>query len=112
MKKSSQLINIFTDIWGIWKEKIELIVNKENANGIENEVIKRILKDYSIIGKIKYGEEKLEISYSKILESINYIPKTNILSRIFPVKNIEIIGSNRIPNSKLNERKGVFANVN
>lgn len=112
MKKSAQLISVFTDTWGIWKDKIELIVNKENVSGIESEVIKKILKDYEIIGKIKYGEEELEISYSRILETINYIPKTNILSRLFSVKSIDFLNSNRIPVARINEQKGEMIHVN
>ena len=112
MKKSAQLISVFTDTWGIWKDKIELIVNKENVSGIESEVIKKILKDYEIIGKIKYGEEELEISYSRILETINYIPNTNILSRLFSVKSIDFLNSNRIPVARINEQKGEMIHVN
>ena len=87
-------------------------MNKENANGIESEVIKKILKDYSIVGKIKYGEEQLETSYLKILETINYIPKTNMLSKIFFAKYTEAFNSNRIPTARINEQKGVIVNAN
>lgn len=100
MKKATQLMNVITDSWGVWKEKIEIIVNKEASKGIESEVIKKILNSYELIGKIKYDEENMEASYLKILETINYIPKISILSRFFMNKRQEVMESNRIPISK------------
>ena len=100
MKKATQLMNVITDSWGVWKEKIEIIVNKETSKGIESEVIKKILNSYELIGKIKYDEENMEASYLKILETINYIPKVSILSRFFMNKRQEVMESNRIPISK------------
>ena len=93
-------MNVITDSWGVWKEKIEIIVNKETSKGIESEVIKKILNSYELIGKIKYDEENMEASYLKILETINYIPKVSILSRFFMNKRQEVMESNRIPISK------------
>lgn len=97
MKKSEQLIDIFTNVWSVWKEKIEIIINKETINGIDIEIVKRILKDFEVVGRIKFGEENLEISYERILESVNYIPKTSIFSKLFMIRNTEIPKRNRIP---------------
>lgn len=112
MKKAIQLINVFTENWKIWKEKIEIIINKENVNDIEIEIIKKILKDYEIIGKIKYGEEKLEYSYQRILETINYIPKSSFFAKLFENRYSEIFTPTRIPIRKINESKGVIKSVN
>ena len=100
MKKATQLINVVTSLWGVWKEKIEIIVNKESVRGIESEVVKKILEGYELIGRIKYGEENVEVSYLKILETINYIPKVSILTRLFANKHQEVIESNRVPLSR------------
>ncbi len=113
MKKSEQLIEVFTNIWGVWKEKIEVIINKETSNGIDLEIVKKILKDYKVVGKIKFGEENLEISYDRILETINYIPKTSIFSKLFMIKNLEIPARNRIPiNNGRNFNKLTNLNIN
>lgn len=85
---------------GCLERKIEIVVNKESSKGIECEVIKKILGDYEIVGKIKYGEENIELSYSKILQTINYIPKVGILDRLFANRRVEVSESNRIPMSK------------
>lgn len=100
VKKATQFLNVMVDVWGVWKEKIEIVVNKESSKGIECEVIKKILGDYEIVGKIKYGEENIELSYSKILQTINYIPKVGILDRLFANRRVEVSESNRIPMSK------------
>ena len=100
MKKATQLINVVTSLWGVWKEKIEIIVNKESVRGIESEVVKKILEGYELIGRIKYGEENVEVSYLKILGTINYIPKVSILTRLFANKHREVIESNRVPLSR------------
>lgn len=112
MKKSAQLLDIFTDTWGVWKEKIEVIINKENVNGIECEVVKRILKNYELIGRIKQGEEQLEISYSRILESINYIPRVSFFSKLFAARPMDMVQTNRIPVGKSGNKERVMMNAN
>ena len=42
----------------------------------------------------------VEVSYLKILETINYIPKVSILTRLFANKHQEVIESNRVPLSR------------
>ena len=113
IKKADQFIDIITNLWGIWKNKLNIVINKEILNGIEVEVIRKIFDGYDVIGKIRMGEERQELSYSKILEKINYIPKTSFLDKIFSRKYQDIIPFRRF--SVRGERKkegGVFANVN
>lgn len=81
MKKSDQFLNVLTENWKIWKNKIEIIINKERASGIELEVVEGILSDYRVIGRIKIEEESEETHYIKMLETINYIPKQSIISK-------------------------------
>ena len=83
MKKTSQLIEIFTNNWKIRKDKIEILVNKERLSGIDIDVVAKIFSGYKIIGSIKNGEENEENSYTKILENIKYIPKVNFINKIF-----------------------------
>lgn len=112
IKKCTQFFDIIVKGWGIWREKISLIINKETANGLESELIEKILEDYKIIGKIKVGEENDNISYEKILETIKFIPKVNLKEKINRLKdNMKImIDRNLIP--KLTKVKEVNDNAN
>lgn len=85
-KKMQQFIHVITNIWGIWKQKIEIIVNKKNKNLIDNEVIVQISDGLKIAGEIKLNEENNLISYEKILSNINYIPKKGIKEKISEIK--------------------------
>ncbi len=89
MKKTTQLLNVFTRNWGVWKEKIKVIVNKETVESLGIDVVAQILEEYEVVGSIKHMEENLEYSYTKILEGINYIPKTTIISKILMMKNFK-----------------------
>ncbi len=87
LKKGEQMLEVMTKNWGIWKNKINLIINKERSGYVDSEVISDIFEEYPIIGRIKQNSETDEIAYEKILESIHYIPKTNLLVRVTNVKN-------------------------
>ena len=101
LKKMQQFIHIITNIWGVWKPKIEIIVNKKHKNEIENEVIFKVTDGLKIIGEIKLNEENNAISYEKILSNINYIPKKKIIERILDIKNNFFGASDKL------EREGV-----
>lgn len=86
LKKMQQFIHIITNIWGIWKQKIEIIVNKKYKNDFENEVISKVTDGLKIIGEIKLNEELNTSSYEKILSNIKYIPKKSMIERIWDMK--------------------------
>lgn len=86
IKKMQQFINIAINIWGVFKSKIDIIVNKKNKTEVENEVIYKITNGLKVIGEIKQNEESNVISYEKILSTINYIPKKTIIERISDIK--------------------------
>lgn len=111
MKKTSQLISVFTDNWKIWKNKIEVIINKERTSGIEYEVIERILSDYKVIGKIRNDEESDESQYIKILETINYIPKQSIISKLLSKRYIDLFPMKSFSSVKV-KRNEVMRNAN
>ena len=91
---------------------VEIVINKENANGIECEVVRKILNDYEVIGKVKYGEENLEVSYARILESIHYIPKVSLFSKLFAMGSFSAIQTNRLPTRKANMSERMMMHVN
>lgn len=89
MKKSAQLIEVYTNNWKIWKNKINIIINKFRKTGIEVEVVQKIFSDYKVIGKIKNEEENDENAYLKILEMIKFVPKKTFVSKILSNKFLE-----------------------
>lgn len=86
LKKMQQFINVITNIWGVWKPKIEVIVNKKYKSDMENEVISRVTDGLEVIGEIRLNEELNTTSYEKILSNINYIPKKSMMERIWDMK--------------------------
>ncbi len=86
IKKMQQFINVIINIWGVWKQKIEIIINKKYKSELENEAISRIMEGLKIIGEIKFNEENNMTSYEKILSNINYIPKRNIMEKLGSIR--------------------------
>lgn len=86
IKKCTQFLNVIVKGWGIWKDKINLIINKESGKGIESELVEKILEDYKFIGRIKLNEEGEKFSYEKILENINFIPKITFKEKVNRIK--------------------------
>lgn len=85
MKKSTQLLNIFLNVWGIWKNKINIVVRKTNSNEIEMELVSKILQDLDVVGVIK---NKDDVEYEKILEKINFVPKPTLKEKIEKVRQL------------------------
>lgn len=86
LKKMNQFINIITKTWGVWKQKIEIIVNKKSKTSIEDEVIVEAMDGMKIVGEIKFNEESNANSYGNILMNINYVPKKNIIEKLLDIK--------------------------
>jgi MinD-like ATPase involved in chromosome partitioning or flagellar assembly len=86
MKKANQLLNIFLNVWGVWKSKIKIIINKSGSNGLEIELIQNVLGEISVIGNIKNEKEKVEEQYESILETLNFIPRKSLIDRTIELK--------------------------
>ena len=98
MKKSTQLLNIFISTWNVWKEKIKIVVNKENLETLGIDVVEQILEEYEVIGNVKYMEEGLEHSYTQMLEKTNFIPKQTFTSKLLAMANFkEYLAQNSMP---------------
>ena len=87
IKKATQFLYVLEELWNIWKGKIQLIINKENKNGIEYETIERIL-GINLIGRIKQNYQDSENEYENILRNIRYIPKLTINERLEKIKEL------------------------
>lgn len=56
IEKSKKLLEMYIKNWNIKKEKIKIILNKQNKNSIYKKVIKNIFSDFNIIAEIKYNK--------------------------------------------------------
>ena len=104
-----QHADVFKNIWGIWKGKFELVINKICTNGLESELVSNILDSLSVIGEIKIQEQNKELSYEEILRKINYIPKLTILKRFLQIKQNMLDGIN-LQESNFNLKGEKYAN--
>lgn len=80
LKKTIQLLNILFDIWNIWKNKVQIILNKTN-NLINEDIFKEVCK-LNVIGNIKQNLFEQSECYEKILETLDYIPKKTFFERL------------------------------
>jgi len=86
IKKMQQFIHVAVDIWGIFKKKIDIVINKKMKLEIAHEVLFEITEGLDVIGEIKLNEEENNNSYDKILSTINYLPKKSILDKLSEMK--------------------------
>ena len=77
------------NVWNIYKNKFNLVLNRLSSE-IDADIFSEVSK-LNLIGVIKQNCEKSDESYEKILETLNYVPKKNIVSKI--VKNTKLIAS-------------------
>ncbi|MBQ9266842.1 MAG: AAA family ATPase [Clostridia bacterium] len=85
LKKSTQLLNVFLNVWRVWKEKIQLVVRKSEANGIEVELIEKILENMKLAGVIKNNDDA---EYERILANIHFIPKQSFAEKIEMIRGL------------------------
>lgn len=85
LKKATQMLYVFEELWAIWKGKIQLVVNKETKKDLESETIERIL-DLNLVGKISQNSQNDGNQYENILRNINYIPKLTMSERVEKIK--------------------------
>lgn len=85
LKKATQMLYVFEELWAIWKGKIQLIINKETRNNLESEMMEKIL-DLDLIGRIPQNSQNDDNKYEEILRTINYIPKLTIMEKVDKIK--------------------------
>lgn len=97
IKKSINLLKIYTDNWNIDNKKINIIINKKTNESIDEIILKNIFSDFSIIGNINFSKvyntlinknmnkiyinNKIKKEYKKISQNIlkeNNICKFNL----------------------------------
>ena len=112
LKKTLQLLDVIFNLWKIWKEKIKIVLNKTNSNGLSEDVFTEVCK-LQVIANIKQDKQEFFESYEEILEILKYIPKKNLLEFLGQEKNKilmrikekttsnKIMGKEKIGNSML-----------
>ncbi len=84
LRKTTQLLDVIFNIWNIWKNKVQIVLNKTN-NGINEELFEEVCK-LKVIGNVKQNLYEQCEEYERILETLNYIPKKTILEKIINTK--------------------------
>ena len=98
IKKAKNWLNIYEQEWKIKKNKIHILINKYQENGIADNIVKNIFSGYTIIGKIKlnkkynllintnyqkkYFDEEIKQEYEKISKKIIQLKNNSLKNRI------------------------------
>lgn len=81
LKKSIQVLDIVFNVWNIYKGKFNLILNRVTPSGIDEDIFAEVCK-LNLVGTIKNGMAEKSESYEKILESLSYVPKKTVLTKL------------------------------
>lgn len=96
IKKAKNWLNIYTNEWKIIKNKIHILINKYQEEGIEDNILKNIFSGYNIMGKIKLNKKYnllINTNYQKkyfdedIKKEYEIISKKIIQLKNHPLKN-------------------------
>ena len=96
IKKAKNWLNIYTNEWKIIKNKINILINKYQEEGIEDNILKNIFSGYNIMGKIKLNKKYnllINTNYQKkyfdedIKKEYEIISKKIIQLKNHPLKN-------------------------
>ena len=104
LRKTTQLLDVVFNIWNIWKNKVQIVLNKTN-NGVDEELFEEVCK-LKVVGNIKqnlYGECG---EYERILETLEYIPRKTILEKIINTK-LKLTKLIKIKESNADENKSL-----
>ena len=96
IKKAKNWLNIYTNEWKIEKNKIHILINKYQEDGIADNILKNIFSGYNIMGKIKLNKKYnllINTNYQKkyfdedIKKEYEIISKKIIQLKNHPLKN-------------------------
>ncbi len=106
IKKSKNLLNIYTNEWKIKKENINILFNKFSKNSIDINLLKIIFQEFNIIGKIK-SNEKYNLIINKNAKKID----KKIIKEYLLINN-KILKSKLKNNNKFqNKINKIFINI-
>lgn len=109
LKKSVQMFEVIFNLWNVWKNKIQIVLNKTTSSSFEEDVYTEVTS-LKVIGNIKQNQQEVMESYDRILETLEYIPRKTLIDRLNSGK--KIIGNiikNRQMISEKNSQKIIAA---
>lgn len=115
IKKTTQLLEVIFNMWNIWKNKVQIVINKAN-NGVEDMVYTEVC-NLKVIGAVKQNMCNQHEEYERILETLSYIPKKTIIQKLNNTKTkiinlIKIKDENYNLNNKQDEKNQLQDNKN
>ncbi len=112
VQKANHLLDVIVKLWGVWKEKISLVMNQERSDLLDSDVIQKIFEEYPLIGKVKQNGERDETAYEKILETIHFVPKKKWTEKIHAIKaSFGLVFDSKI-NQTISSKKELTPNAN
>lgn len=116
IKKSVNLLNIYTNNWNINYEKINIIVNKKTNESIDECILKNIFSDFYIIGNINFSKIYNTLINKNMNKKFinNKIKKEykRISQMILKEKNIRKFSLEKRADFLINENDKIKSNVN
>lgn len=96
LERTGRLFYEFFPVWGVPKNKVEIIINKYGIKSLDKIIINEIIKECEIAGYIKFSEKyeelinslntkltlEIEEQYYPILEKLELIDKTMYKKRV------------------------------
>lgn len=100
IKKSINLLNIYTDNWNIDSKKIKIVINKKTNESIDEKILKNIFANFNIIGNINFSK----VYNTLINKNMNKIYINNKIKKEYKIISQRILREDNICKFNL-ERK-------
>ncbi len=81
LQKTTQQLDVCFNVWNVYKGKFNLVLNRYSSNCIDGDIFAKVVQ-LPLIGSIKERQAENPDSYSKILETLDYVPKKGIIKKI------------------------------
>ena len=72
IERAKRTLNDICDNWNISKDKVKILVNKYKKSSIEKDLVKRLLREYEVVGFIPFNEELERV----FMDALSDIPKS------------------------------------
>lgn len=100
VERAKRSLKDICDNWNIDKKKIKIVINKYKRGSIEKDLIKRLLRDYEVVGFVPYNEEvervfidalpdipkNIKDEFIYISEELGFSRKMKMINRFFFVQ--------------------------
>lgn len=97
IERAKRTLTNICDNWNIAKDKIKILVNKHKKSSIEKDLVKRLLREYQVIGFLPFNEDLERIFFDAlpdtprnikdefiyISEKLGFSKKVKMIDRLF-----------------------------